>query len=117
MKKLEDIIGSIGGWVIIIGIIYYFFFSDTAKIKDYLECSIAANQLSQYKAMGEMDRNIARTMVKSELSSREISQIAQEVRDDMGLYKLNSRGKYNKLVDIYNSRTCQKMHTQGEIND
>ncbi|OBX04210.1 hypothetical protein QV06_07565 [Gallibacterium genomosp. 3] len=120
LKRIENIVGRIFGvifWIVVVYFVYNHFFSDTAKIKDYLKCSIAANHLSMGKTSREIEIQASRLVNQANLSSRDIAKMGQEVRDDMDLYRLNPQGRYEKLVKIYNSGTCQKMHSQGEIDD
>lgn len=87
-----------------------------------MKCGIAANQLGEHRAAQEIS-NAAEDYISKNSESlplgspyAQASLLGQEVRDDLNLEAYDFESQVKKLVKIYNSSTCQKMHTQGVIS-
>ena len=86
-------------------------------IKDYMKCGYVAGQLQQDQAVDEITNAMQIYIQENRISinSLYLSAIPQSVQDDLGLYSLGRTGKLNKLLEVYNSSTCQSMHKQGKV--
>lgn len=88
-----------------------------ADLKDYLKCTYVARQLGLYKAESEISNKMRQYIIENKIQgdSESVMYLGQKVRDELGLYNYNAQGKFLKLLDIYNSSTCQDLHSQGEM--
>lgn len=87
-----------------------------ADVKDYMKCGYVAGQLQQDEAVDEITNAMQIYIQENRISinSLHLSAISQSVQDDLKLYALGPTGKLNKLLEVYNSSTCQSMHKQSK---
>lgn len=87
------------------------------ELKDHFRCAYVAKQLGLYEAENEISIKMQQYIIENKIqkNTESIAYLGQEVRDELALYKYNTQGKILKLLDIYNSSTCQGLHSQGEM--
>lgn len=93
--------------------------SSGSGLKSYMKCGIAANQLGMHRASLEIGKSLE-VYVKNNkiasMSNAQLSYLGAEVRDDLNLEGLSFDSQIDKLIRVYNSSACQKMHAQGKVN-
>ena len=89
-----------------------------SKEKTYFKCAYVSSHLGQDLANVEIAKGMEAYFQENKLmiSSLEALRLSEEVQNDLGLYALNSMGKLKKLIDVYNSSSCQSLHSQGKIS-
>lgn len=88
------------------------------KEKTYFKCAYVATHLGQDLASAEITKGMEAYFKENNSinSSLDALRLSEEVQNDLGLYALNSMGKFKKLIDVYNSSSCQSLHSQGKVS-
>ena len=91
--------------------------SQKSQFKAFLKCGIAAAQLEQYEAEKQIGIKLEKWVRETQydLSPREMSFLAQEVRNEMGIYGINSFEQFEIYVKTFNSSKCRKIHGQKKF--
>lgn len=86
--------------------------------KDYMKCGYVANQLQQQEALSEIARKMESYAKENKIAADNmlLQQLSEEIQNDLELYRLNRNGKFQRLLEVYNSSTCQNMHSQGKVS-
>lgn len=89
-----------------------------SEIKEYFKCGFVSTNLGISGAEKEIAESMAKYIHEHRISGSPemVMKLSQEVQDDLALYSLNANGKLKKLLDVYNSSTCQSMHKQGKAS-
>lgn len=88
-----------------------------SKLENYVMCHSAAEKIGEYKAMLELEQEAGKHIAEENirLDSLEILRIKEQVENEtLKLHTMDRYTKYEKLVDVYNSSTCQNLHSQGK---
>ena len=91
--------------------------TNNTKIKEFLKCALAAQELEQKASSIQISKLADKFVEENNIpySARSTMLLAEEVRNDLNLQDKNLTGQYFKLLKVYNSSVCQKMHTQGKL--
>lgn len=93
--------------------------SNESGLKSYMKCGIAANELGMHRASVEIGKYLEDYVKNNQtqpISNAQISYLGAEARGDLNLEGLSFDSQMAKLIRVYNSSTCQKMHGQGKTN-
>lgn len=88
-----------------------------SKLENYIMCHSAAEKIGEYKTMQELEYQTGKYIIeeKIRLESLELLRIKEKVENEtLKLHTMDPYTKYEKLIDVYNSSTCQKLHSQGK---
>jgi hypothetical protein len=85
--------------------------SDDSRIYDAYKCANVANIFSRYSQAEAATKKIAPLLEQKKSDPRPYMMAMREkLTDDLALYKLSPAGQGEKLRDIYESGTCQKLY-------
>lgn len=102
-----------------LGINKFFPGTFNSKLENYIMCHSAAEKIGEYKAMQELEYKTGKYIMEEKivLEPLGLMRIKEQVENEvLKLYSLDKYARYEKLVDVYNSSTCQNLHSQGKLN-
>lgn len=90
-------------------------------MEDFMRCGIVAEELDQKIAIKKISQKANQFAKENpsvlEMTDFEIMSIMEKIKyDELGMHSTNAYYVVERLVDVYNSRTCRDMHEQPEFD-
>lgn len=97
---------------------FFYYQSSERKVRQFMECGIAAELLENTPAREEIVREFALFMLAENihLSDRDFFVLKEEIKyDSMKLHQKGAFEQAETLIKAFNSSQCRKLHKQEKI--